>query len=75
MIYFKKAVVGNGAASKEQVQFMIKNLLNLDKEKIKFDETDALAVSVCHSIKMNSFTATKNNWKSFVEKNPDRIVE
>lgn len=71
----KKAVVGNGAASKEQVQFMIKNLLNLDKEKIKFDETDALAVSVCHSIKMNSFTATKNNWKSFVEKNPDRIVE
>ena len=27
----KKAVVGNGAASKEQVQYMIKNLLNLDE--------------------------------------------
>jgi crossover junction endodeoxyribonuclease RuvC len=71
----KKAVVGNGAASKEQVQYMIKNLLNLEQDKIKFDETDALAVSVCHSIKMNSFASTKNNWKAFVEKNPDRIVE
>jgi crossover junction endodeoxyribonuclease RuvC len=71
----KKAVVGNGAASKEQVQYMIKNLLNLEQDKIKFDETDALAVAVCHSIKMNSFASTKNNWKAFVEKNPDRIVE
>lgn len=71
----KKAVVGKGSASKEQVQYMIKNLLNLEKIKIKFDETDALAVSVCHSIKVNSFSSTKNNWKSFVEKNPDRIIE
>ncbi len=54
---------------------MIKNLLNLEKDKIKFDETDALAISVCHSIKMNSFASTKNNWNSFVEKNPDRIIE
>ena len=71
----KKAVVGNGAGSKEQVQYMIKNLLNLEIDKLKFDETDALAVSVCHSIKANSFSSTKNNWKSFVEKNPDRITE
>lgn len=71
----KKAVVGRGAASKEQVQYMIKNLLNLDIEKIKFDETDALAVSVCHSIKVNSLSSIKNNWKSFVDKNPDRILE
>ena len=70
----KKAVVGNGAASKEQVQYMVKNLLNLEKEKIKFDETDALATAVCHSIKMNSFSSSKNNWKSFIEKNPDRII-
>lgn len=71
----KKAVVGRGAASKEQVQFMIKNLLSLDKEKFKFDETDALAVSVCHSIKVNSFSSTQNSWKTFVESNPDRIIE
>ena len=71
----KKAVVGNGAASKEQVQYMIKNLLNLKKDIIKLDETDALAVAVCHSVKMNSFSSTKNNWKSFVDKNPDRVIE
>ena len=45
------------------------------KDKIKFDETDALAVSVCHSIKINSFSSSKNSWKSFVEKNPDRIID
>jgi crossover junction endodeoxyribonuclease RuvC len=71
----KKAVVGNGAASKEQVQYMIRNLLNLEKEKIKLDETDALAAAVCHSMKMNSFSSSKNDWKSFIEKNPDRIIE
>ncbi len=54
---------------------MIKNLLNLDESKLKFDETDALAVSVCHSIKMNSFSSSKNNWKSFIDKNPDRIID
>lgn len=71
----KKAVVGNGSASKEQVQYMIKNLLNLDDSKLKFDETDALAVSICHSIKINSFSSSKNNWKSFIDKNPDRIID
>jgi crossover junction endodeoxyribonuclease RuvC len=71
----KKAVVGRGAASKEQVQYMIKNMLNLDREKIKFDETDALAVSLCHSIKLNSFVPAKNSWKSFLEENPDKILD
>ena len=71
----KKAVVGNGAASKEQVEYMIRNLLSLKKEKIKYDETDALAAAVCHSIKMSSFATSTNNWKSFIEKNPDRIIE
>jgi crossover junction endodeoxyribonuclease RuvC len=71
----KKAVVGKGAASKEQVQFMIRNLLNLDKDILKFDETDALATAVCHSVKVNSFSSTKNSWKSFIDNNPDRILE
>jgi crossover junction endodeoxyribonuclease RuvC len=70
----KKAVVGNGAASKEQVQYMILNLLDFDKEKLKYDETDALAVAVCYSIKSNSYIKTKNNWKDFIKDNPDRIV-
>lgn len=72
----KKAVTGNGASSKEQVQYMIKKLMSINRKKIKFDETDALAVAVCHAFKITSLTGAKKsrNWKEFVEANPDRIV-
>lgn len=70
----KKAVVGNGAASKDQVQFMIKKLLCLNNSKIKFDETDALAVAVCHAFKITSPTKRSKSWKEFVEDNPEKIL-
>lgn len=44
----KQAVVGHGRASKEQVQKMIKVLLNLP-EVAQEDASDALAVAVCHA--------------------------
>lgn len=44
----KKSVVGNGAANKEQVQFMVKRLLNLT-DAIQADAADALAVALCHA--------------------------
>jgi crossover junction endodeoxyribonuclease RuvC len=44
----KSAVVGNGAATKEQVRFMMIRLLNLSDEKIPFDAADALAAGYCH---------------------------
>ncbi len=70
----KKAVVGNGAASKNQVQFMIKKLLCLNNPKIKFDESDALAVAVCHAFKIISPTKRSKTWKEFVEDNPGKIL-
>ncbi|MBI5807578.1 MAG: crossover junction endodeoxyribonuclease RuvC [Ignavibacteriales bacterium] len=70
----KKAVVGNGAASKSQVQFMMKKLLCLKNNKIKFDETDALAVAVCHAFKVTSPTKRSRSWKEFVEDNPSRVI-
>ncbi len=70
----KQAVVGKGAASKKQVQFMITRLLALgDKDKM-FDETDALAVAVCHAFKSTEIISSGKNWKTFVENNPDLIV-
>lgn len=69
----KKAVVGKGAASKEQVQFMIQKLLALKKEKIKFDETDALAVAVCHAFRAEAPAAKNGSWKKFIDNNPQRI--
>ena len=44
----KQAVVGNGAANKEQVQHMVLRLLALRGE-LQADEADALAVSLCHA--------------------------
>ncbi|MEW6508431.1 MAG: crossover junction endodeoxyribonuclease RuvC [Bacteroidota bacterium] len=70
----KKAIVGNGAASKEQVLYMIRKLLFIRKTKIKFDETDALAVAICHSFKITAPTKRSRNWKEFVESNPEKII-
>lgn len=44
----KLAVVGNGSASKQQMQNMIALLLNL-KEGVSEDAADALALAICHS--------------------------
>ena len=44
----KKAVVGTGAAEKQQVQHMMQKLLGL-KTKPQSDEADALAIAMCHA--------------------------
>ncbi len=44
----KRAVVGNGRASKYQVQGMVKNLLGLDSIPEPEDAADALALALCH---------------------------
>ena len=44
----KKAIVGNGTASKEQVQYMVMSLLKLKQIPKYYDTTDALAVAICH---------------------------
>lgn len=45
----KSAVVGNGHASKQQVQGMIKVLLNLAEIPTPEDAADALALAICHA--------------------------
>jgi crossover junction endodeoxyribonuclease RuvC len=45
----KMAVVGYGAAEKKQVQYMVKQLLHLDKVPRPDDAADALAIAVCHA--------------------------
>src|SRR5690606_24078941 len=44
----KLAVVGTGAARKEQVQLMVRRLLNLSGT-VAPDAADALAVALCHA--------------------------
>jgi len=43
----KKAVTGNGNASKDQVEYMVKTLLRPGGGKMRQDAYDALAVAMC----------------------------
>jgi crossover junction endodeoxyribonuclease RuvC len=79
----KKAVTGKGAASKEQVQYMMMEMLKLKKLPKHFDSTDALAIAVCHAFKFSAQRSvstsknrkTGNSWKSFVEAHPEKILK
>ena len=44
----KQAVTGNGNSTKEQIQFMVRNILNLKVLPTPIDASDALAIAVCH---------------------------
>ena len=44
----KSSVVGYGLAAKEQVQYMVTRLLELDQSPESADAADALAIAICH---------------------------
>ena len=79
----KRAVVGNGSASKEQVSFMVRSILGLKSAPKYYDTTDALAVAICHvhrtagngkaGISGRGRKAT-SSWKAYVEAHPERIA-
>ena len=52
----KQAVTGNGKATKEQVAFMVKRLLNIKQEIKPLDITDAIAVAITHSQRINNIS-------------------
>jgi len=56
----KQAVCGYGRADKNQVQQMVKLLLNLEKVPKPDDTADALAVAICHAHSYNLHLAGKN---------------
>ena len=45
----KQAVVGKGSAEKEQVQYMVKIILGIKNRELRLDESDALAIAICHA--------------------------
>jgi crossover junction endodeoxyribonuclease RuvC len=71
----KKAVTGNGNASKEQVAGMLENILKRKFQEKYLDATDALAAAVCHHFQSsNPLKATKtySGWAAFVKDNPTK---
>jgi crossover junction endodeoxyribonuclease RuvC len=69
----KKAVVGNGAASKEQVQFMVKSLLRTPDSRMLLDASDAIATAICHLHRLTAPSLKHKDWKSFVAAHPERV--
>lgn len=59
----KSSIVGTGAASKMQVQYMVKNILNMKRLPEFEDASDALAIALCHLNKLK----TKKRLKELIE--------
>ena len=53
----KSSVVGYGRAEKQQVQYMVRLLLGLNETPKPDDTADALALALCHGLRMNSYNA------------------
>ncbi len=74
----KKAVTGNGNASKEQVEFMVKNLLSIQGAKARSDAFDALAIALSDALAStpipNRSSREAKNWKGFFGANPHLIL-
>ncbi|WP_273336855.1 crossover junction endodeoxyribonuclease RuvC, partial [Campylobacter avium] len=51
-LQIKKTVTGKAKASKEQVAFMVKKLLGINKEIKPLDISDAIAVALTHAANM-----------------------
>ncbi|MBI4536281.1 MAG: crossover junction endodeoxyribonuclease RuvC [Ignavibacteriae bacterium] len=69
----KHAVVGNGAASKEQVQFMVKSMLGLADARMLHDTSDALAIAICHLHRLARPKTKLKDWKSYIAAHPERV--
>jgi crossover junction endodeoxyribonuclease RuvC len=76
----KKSVTGSGAASKQQVFTIVKNILSVKINPKFFDASDAIAIALCHYFKIinggSKFDFTKKkktSWKEFVENHPEKI--
>ena len=73
----KMAITGNGAASKEQVQEMLRRILDIPRENLlpQLDATDALAAALCHFYESSRPQVEKGckSWKEFIAKNPDKV--
>jgi crossover junction endodeoxyribonuclease RuvC len=59
----KQSVTGNGRASKEQVGFMVRNMLELAEPLQPADTSDAAAVALCHWAR-KSLVDTTRGWSS-----------
>lgn len=71
----KKAVTGNGNASKEQVARMLPHIIEGEINPKYMDSSDALGVAFCHYIQTKGVglgNKKHKDWGSFLKDNPNR---
>jgi crossover junction endodeoxyribonuclease RuvC len=74
----KKSVTGKGNASKQQVQFMVRNILKISETPEFYDSTDALAIAITHSYKQGlspQHNKRVRSWSDFINQNPERVIK
>lgn len=72
----KRAITGNGNASKEQVAGMLENILKRKFQEKYFDATDALAAAVCHWFQSSGPAKGQKSysgWGAFAKDNPGKV--
>ncbi len=79
----KSAVTGKGAASKEQVAFMVARMLALSPVPEPYDVTDALGIALCDLLRGESRDLDRQpgksrkgggNWSKFVGASPHLVI-
>ncbi len=69
----KKAVAGRGAASKDQVRYMVRSLLGTGDRKLALDTSDAIAIALCHLQRINLPRARRASWASYIADHPEKV--
>ena len=71
----KMAITGQGAASKEQVAYILSKTLSFKEIPKDLDATDGLAVALCHFYQDKAIKLADGarGWADFVKKNPNRV--
>lgn len=71
----KQSVVGNGAAGKYQVRYMVRSLLGLGDRPLVLDTSDAMAVALCHlNRKVSPRPGVSRTWKSYIDAHPEKVL-
>ena len=70
----KLSVVGTGAASKRQVQYMVRSILHGTDMPLALDASDAIAVALCHLRRSTGDGKSRSTWKAFLAAHPERVL-
>ena len=73
----KMAITGNGRAAKEQVAYMLQQILRIPDEQMltQLDASDGLAAALCHFYQSGITTGDRkySNWQDFANKNQNKV--